>query len=397
MNLDINVTSTCNLGCKYCSEGHNPDVPDLAKIENSKTDVKTQEIISFISKVLEKNKDEEIKISFWGGEPMMNMPYCLDLMTFYKDNKNVSFFFYTNGIYIKKYKESIKNINILLGKNSKSESRLVIQISYDGKAVNDIERLTKNDKSTSDDVKEAFKILGEISVERAIKSTITPRTFKYIYEAYLDVTSIDGCENYFPTPDTYNDYDVETLELYMQELKLGLAKIAKHIYVNKLRTDSFGWFRNSRALCGAGINYFSINLDGSLSPCHGTMYDEHSSHELGFISDENIISILDETTKEYDNLKNYMEDDCTNCSSLFCMKCPAGSFTLPSTKETVNFKLNDFIQNKNNLDEYQLKWTTKNINICKVFKLNDIIYKSLLKAKHEKPINTDKKICEIKR
>ena len=82
---------------------------------------------------------------------------------------------------------------------------------------------------------------------------------------------------------------------------------------------------------------------------------------------------------------------------LYATKCPAGSFTLPSTKDNVNFKLNDFVQNKNNLDEYQLKWTTKNINICKVFKLNDIIYKSLLKAKQEKPVNTDKKICEIKR
>jgi MoaA/NifB/PqqE/SkfB family radical SAM enzyme len=65
MNLDINVTSTCNLGCKYCSEGHNPDMPDLAKIENSKTDVKTQDIINFISKIREKS-NEKITISFWG-------------------------------------------------------------------------------------------------------------------------------------------------------------------------------------------------------------------------------------------------------------------------------------------------------------------------------------------
>lgn len=75
MNLDINVTSTCNLGCKYCSEGHNPEMPDLAKIENSKTDVKTQDIIKFISKVHAKNPNEVIDISFWGGEPMMNMNY----------------------------------------------------------------------------------------------------------------------------------------------------------------------------------------------------------------------------------------------------------------------------------------------------------------------------------
>lgn len=397
MNIDINVTSTCNLGCKYCSEGHNPDMPDLAKIENSKTDVKTQDIIKFISNIHQKNKNETIKISFWGGEPMMNMKYCLDLMTFYKDNKNVDFFFYTNGTYIKKYKDSLKNIDSLLGVNRKNEKRLVIQISYDGKAVNDVERLTKNNTSTSEMVKEAFEILGEIGVQRSIKSTITPRTFKYIYESFIDVITIPGCENYFPTPDTYNDYDSSLQEEYMNDLKLGLMKIAKYIYENKLPIQSFGWFRNSRALCSAGIDYFAINLDGTLSPCHGTMYQEHTDHEIGNINDEGIIDILEKATSKYKELNNYMNDDCTECKSLFCMKCPAGSYNLSSTRENTKFKLNDFVNNQRNLNEYELNWTIKNINICKVFKLNDVIHKSLLTVLKQQPVMSNQKNCELKR
>ncbi len=104
MTLDINVTSTCNLGCKYCSEGHNPDMPDLAKIENSKTDVKTQEIIDFIQRVQEKDPNEEIIIAFWGGEPMMNMPYCLDLMTYYAKNKKITFSFIQTECILKNIK-----------------------------------------------------------------------------------------------------------------------------------------------------------------------------------------------------------------------------------------------------------------------------------------------------
>lgn len=395
MTIDLNVTSTCNLGCKYCSEGHNPDMPDLAKIENSKTDVKTEEILKFIERIQIKNPNEQIQISFWGGEPMMNIKYCLDIMLLYKDNKNVKFFFYTNGTYINKYRSSLKNINELLGKNKLNENRLVIQISYDGKAVNDIERLTKNNLSTSEVVKEAYSILGEIGIERSIKSTITPRTFKYIYEAFLDVISIDGNDNYYPTPDTYNDY--ENQEQYLNDLKIGLIKIAKHIYENKLPIQSFGWFRNSRALCGAGVDYFAINLDGTISPCHGTMYEEHGDHEIVNISDEYILDILESTSKDFNQLKEYMNDDCTTCTSLFCMKCPAGSYSLPSTREVTKFKLGDFVNNPRNLNEYQLNWTTKNINICKVFKMNDIIHKSLLSAMKIKPVLSDKKICEIKR
>jgi len=383
VNLDINVTSTCNLGCKYCSEGHNPDMPDLAKIENSKTDVKTLDIINFISKIRKEKPEEAIHISFWGGEPFMNFQYCYDLMKFYKNNEKVDFFFYTNGTYIKKYREKLKEINDLIGK------RLVIQISYDGEAVNDVERLTKKNTSTTHVVKEAFKVLGELGIERVIKSTISPRTLPLIYEAYLDVISIPGNHNYFPTPDSYSDYilDPEHEAEILSGLKDGLMKIAKHIYDNKLPLNKFGWFQNSRALCSAGINYFSVNLDGAISPCHGTMYEDHAQHEIGNLYNTNIVDILDESTVKYKELISHMNDDCVGCKSYFCMKCPAGSFNLESTKEVAFSK---------DLDKYDAQWSTKNINLCKIFKLNDIIHKSLLKAMDAEPIQAEKKACEVR-
>jgi hypothetical protein len=42
-----------------------------------------------------------------------------------------------------------------------------------------------------------------------------------IYEAYLDVVSIPGNGNYFPTPDTYSDYVKEDKE---QNIKIKDAK-----------------------------------------------------------------------------------------------------------------------------------------------------------------------------
>jgi len=93
MTLDINVTSTCNLGCKYCSEGHNPDVPDKSVIENSKTNVSKEEIDTFIAKSKIEKPNEPINISFWGGEPMMNMKLCLSIMTEHAKDNLVSFSF----------------------------------------------------------------------------------------------------------------------------------------------------------------------------------------------------------------------------------------------------------------------------------------------------------------
>jgi hypothetical protein len=78
------------------------------------------------------------------------------------------------------------------------------------------------------------------------------------------------------------------------------------------------------------------------------------------------------------------------------MKCPAGAFTVPSSVKNANYKLQDFTTNPSNLDEYSMRWTTKNINMCKVFKCNDIIYKALLKATNVKPVNSNNKRCELK-
>ena len=367
MQLDINVTSTCNLGCLYCSEGHNPNEPDLSVIENSKTNVPKEDIIKLVQNVHSEKPEEPVNIAFWGGEPMMNMQYCTELMLHFKDDKRVSFFFYTNGMYIKKNKEKLNSINSLL------DGRLEIQVSYDGKAVNDVERLTKQGKSTSEEVKESFSILQEIGIKSSVKSTITPRTFKYIFEAYLDVISMGS--NYFPTPDSYEDYDNPD-EHYVDLIK-GLQKIAKHIYDNGLDPETFGWFQQSRALCQAGVNYFAVNLDGDLSPCHGTMYEDSGAHIVGNISDADVMQEMEEATVLYSGLMQHMNDDCNACESLFCMKCPAGAFSVPSTIAAAEHKGQDFV-NGFLSDEYDLRWTTKNINMCTVFKINDKIHKSLL-------------------
>ena len=86
-----------------------------------------------------------------------------------------------------------------------------------------------------------------------------------------------------------------------------------------------------------------------------------------------------------------MNDDCKGCKSLFCMKCPAGSYNLESTKETAKKKI-EIIP----LEQYEMKWTTKNVNLCRIFKLNDIIHKSLLTAAKSQPIQAEKKACEVR-
>ena len=110
-HIDINVCSSCNLGCQYCSEGKNLEPFTRARVQESKTKVLKEELYNFIDKINATYNPDNFVISFWGGEPLLNFEYCYDVMMHYSNDPKMFFFFYTNGIYVKKYLQLIKNFD----------------------------------------------------------------------------------------------------------------------------------------------------------------------------------------------------------------------------------------------------------------------------------------------
>jgi radical SAM protein with 4Fe4S-binding SPASM domain len=176
-------------------------------------------------------------------------------------------------------------------------------------------------------------------------------------------------DNYFPTPDMYSQLTWDEFEPRLEELKLGLSKIAKHIYTHKLPPEKFGWFQQSRALCAAGINYMSIDLNGDVSPCHGCMYKESHAHVMGNIfKAPSIDQLIEESTAMYKAALKNQPLDCQSCDSMLCMKCNAATFE------------------KSKHEEYIDKWSdhTANWQVCKVFKTNEVVHYALRKAMQSK-------------
>jgi radical SAM protein with 4Fe4S-binding SPASM domain len=249
--------------------------------------------------------------------------------------------------------------------------RLSIQVSYDGKPVNDITRIDKAGNPSSSMVKSNYLAAKANGLNVRMKSVLTAEHFHLIYEAYLDVIELD--ENYFPTPDMYSHLTEEEFMPRLTALQDGLAKIAKHIYKNKLAPETFGWFQQSRALCAAGINYVSVDLNGDISPCHGCMYKESHAHVMGNIFKEPDLDLLikEKTAMYKDALKN-QPLDCVTCDSQFCMKCNAATYE------------------KSEGETYLEKWSdhTANWQVCKVFKTNEIVHHALRTAlkSYKKPV-----------
>lgn len=358
MVFDINVTSRCNLACTYCSEGNECG---LSSIKSANTTVDILDFYKFVDKF---PQEERFELFFWGGEPFLNWNFCKQIIHQYIDDDRFSFYFYTNGMYIDRYWNDIVEIhNKTRHQRAGSKGRLHFQISYDGDPINSIERVDKKGHTVSWKVKENYHKLKDNGISTSLKSVIVARSFKHIFEAYLDVSKINF--NYSPTPDSFSDMTEEEFQPYLDELNEGLKYIAKYIFDNNLAPETFSWFSNSKKLCGAGKGYFSIDLNGDLSPCHGCMYRETDTHKVGNVYDLmkeeiNIKEYLDKVSDEYKKGHN-KTNECLNCDVLYCLKCPVGCYD-KSEKET-----------------YFEKWSDANANwqMCKVFKLADKYNKAL--------------------
>lgn len=349
--IDLNVTSTCNLACTYCSEGFECG---LSTSYDENTSLTFEDVKQLIAKISDPKKE----IYFWGGEPFVNYSLCRSIMEHYTDDKNISFFFYTNGVYLKKYLMDLIQFNTTLGPN-----RLHIQVSYDGKAIHDITRPDKKGNASTDIVKNNYLLARDAGISISLKSVITADNFHRVYDAFLDVITMD--KNYHPTPDLYSQLSEQDFGFRLEELKAGITKIAKYIYANNLPPETFGWFRKSRALCQAGVDYISVDLNGDISPCHGCMYKESHTHVMGNVfKTDDIDLLIKQKSAQYSAARSNQPLGCQTCDSMFCMKCNAATFE------------------KSSKEDYWDKWTDHRSNwqVCTVFKMNEVVHYALRKA-----------------
>ena len=347
-HFDVNVTSKCNLACTYCSEGESCG---LSTIFQAPTNLLPDELVKKVLE-LDKTKYSAVNLYFWGGEAFTNWPFCKAVMNKLANVKYINFMFYTNGVYLKKYKKQLATIDKKLGTRGSSspwqnngQRRLHIQVSFDGEPINTLERHTKTgpDEKMSAHVFDSYLDLKESGFSIALKQTISARNFKYLFDVWK--WHYDRGIMYGPTPDTHGSDEKRPdggawpegeFGENLKQLKLNMIKISKYcIDRDIIPSNTFRWYGKSRADCGSGMNYLAIDLDGKLYPCHGCMYRQRDDHLAG-TSKDNLQDIATTTTEKYmDFLHTFKTDqtlDCNNCQVDFCLKCPAGSFDEAATK-----------------------------------------------------------------
>lgn len=321
-SIRLNISNICNLKCSYCyankgnyGKENNLMKPDLAH--------KICEHIDYYFPDVE-------EISFFGGEPLLNIE-VLEIICNYFSSKSKKFSIVTNLTLL-----DDKVINLI------KQYNITITGSLDGpKDINDINRVTLDNKGTFDTISKNIKQLNS-KVPNALKmieATYTNYSYKkytkkqlsdYFYDNFKVSNIMFGDvitdNKELELPYKYNEYNIDTLNDDIHYLYDGL-KNNKLTFLDRCAVPLLMLFtkKSNERFCNAGITSILIDDMGDIWPCQS--YINRNEFKMG-----NILSFEASKDKaEFNNVKHRLKnikkcnlEHCNECiAQYWCDKCIA--------------------------------------------------------------------------
>ena len=331
-SMILNLTDACNCNCKYCFMNFNP---------KQITFETTKQAIDWLYRVWLKRvglEEEELimsnlpSITFFGGEPMLQW-----------DSIIVPIMEYVRNIIDPKiqkiYPKGRMGLSITTNGTLLTPDRIRLLYAYqcqpllsiDGnKETQDYNRPLRNGESSFDLITPNFQYLLKYFPGTTFRSTIIPDTVDKLYENFMFAIE-NGFRSYFCTPNKYETWSKEKLEILEQELlKIGLTIL---YYISEEDPISFslfdatllGLFREKTRKttihkCGLGTESISIGVDGTLFGCQEEASKPNSIYKIGNLDDG-----IDE--KLHFNLLNKMSNNGTlKAEKRKCEECECKNY-----------------------------------------------------------------------
>ena len=272
LSINLNLTSACNLNCSYCF-AHGGDYGDAK-------DNMSEQIFPLLKELILENvtTSRKVRFEYFGGEPLLNEKMVCALVNFAKTLEQET------GIHV--LHRVSTNLTFLSERllNVICENDFVVSVSIDGtKEVQDIQRPTKNGKSSYDTILHNVKRIKnknpliktvarmtvaqkEITIFDNICSLVSTGLFNYVSLYPATITDSNGASNkYFFDEDIKEQYR-EVFSRYQEICALNqdfrgfleVEKILDIILTGKLSVGH----------CSAGGNYCTLSSDGSVVTCH---------------------------------------------------------------------------------------------------------------------------------
>jgi uncharacterized protein len=343
-NIVFEVTDACNLQCTYCAYGKfysNYDKRENQYIDIRKAKILLDEVIVRLHSNVNASQHTEMMISFYGGEPLMNMDFIQSIVEYTqsKNDHRLSFKYNmtTNGIYLKKCIDFLVQYNFQ------------VLVSLDGSEVNDGHRMFHNGKSSfktvhdnllyvQNNYPEFFK--DKISFNSVLHNLNSEQeVFRFFKQQFDKIPLFSDISNIGVRPDMQQKFDDMvkqkeiTVDLYKEmEKELDLdspaSKSLQHFifrysgniyktYNNLLqKKDSINYLPTGT--CFPFSKKIFMTVSGKLLPC------ERIGHQfaLGKVTEQGVDIDCEEIAHKQNSYYDSVRKQCVNCYRVRgCTKC----------------------------------------------------------------------------
>ena len=305
-DLSLNVSQQCNMRCRYCFVDSKKISVERVCEKNMSFETADQSIRWYKA-----FKGGPVRISLFGGEPLMQMYMVKRLIRKYKQDNEVAFSLVTNATLM-----DDELIHLC------TEKEVDLFVSLDGdRNQNDLMRLMANGSSAHDLVLEKMRRLPT-NYFRTVKAMMTVTKYtqnlydsiRYVMDCgftYLALSFIKGNESLAETKEDLQrwDEDISRLSAMAYEGWLNRNRLIEpfaSIYDNIL------YRRTAAKGCVAGKEMLFVQPDGCLSPCYRFV-----THIWGDVFHEGIDREKQETFLAYKPI--YRGITCSHCwANRFC-------------------------------------------------------------------------------
>ncbi|MDD3040937.1 radical SAM peptide maturase [Bacteroides sp.] len=345
-HIGFEITDSCNLDCVYCIYGkfyHNHDVRSNKKIDPKKAKLLIDYLVDKLDSSANISPKNEVFISFYGGEPLLNMKFIKDIVDYTQkiQNSHVLFKYMitTNAIYLKKHLDFIIKYSF------------IVTVSLDGSEKNDAYRNFQNGNPSFKIVYDTLKYIQKYHYDYfdsclQINSVIhnlnnQQEIFSFIYHEFGKIPNFSMLNYTGVRSSMINDFNImahpklekmdnnineemnKILDLESNDIK-KLQSFVFHysgnVYenYNDLLINKGGVEHLPTSTCLPFSRRIFMTVNNKILPC------ERIGHEfaLGEIENSRVNIDLENIAFKYNNYYNSIKSLCANCFyKMHCLMC----------------------------------------------------------------------------
>ena len=350
-NLDqlvFEITDACNLKCKYCAYGEFYD--DYDSREDKMLSIeKAIHLVNYLTELwnsdMNKSSIRHLFISFYGGEPLLNMPFIKGIVNHIQNKikcPHVCFRFSmtTNALLLHKYMDYLKDheFNLLISLDGNKENT-GYRVDKSGNCA--FERIVRNIDALKKKYPEYFQTYVNFNAVLHNKNSIE-EIYRFFKDRYDKMPSIGELNNMGIRKDKQDDfnktyknaneslhqsehYDEIEREMFTRSGTYKSVTLFLHQYsgyVFKDYTDLL-FDKSARKTLPTGTclpfsKKMYVTVNGKILPC------ERIGHHfaLGEITDTEIIIDAEAIADKYNAYYAKFEEQCCKCKiAKSCIQC----------------------------------------------------------------------------